>query len=232
MLPAGEVRVAPSILASDFGNLAMAAGEVATATDWLHVDVMDGHFVPNITIGPPVVASLRRHSGAFFDCHLMISEPERYLEAFKQAGASSTTIHVEVGGTAELIAQMRKLSLGVGLACNPDTPFEAVEPFLDKIDLLLAMTVFPGFGGQSFMPEVLAKIERARREIDRRALPVAIEVDGGIGVDTAAQTARAGARVFVAGSAVFGDVRPWEAVERLHAAAAGAAAAGVLERRG
>lgn len=219
MLPTGEIRVAPSILASDFGNLAAAAGAVATATDWLHVDVMDGHFVPNISIGPPVVASLRRHSGAFFDCHLMISEPQRYLEAFRHAGATSVTVHVEVGGTAELIAQMRELSLGVGLACNPDTPFGAVEPYLDRIDMLLAMTVFPGFGGQSFMPEVLPKIEAARREVDRRGLSVAIEVDGGIDVEAASLAARAGARVFVAGSAVFGDPRPWEAVERIRAAA-------------
>ncbi|MCU1493753.1 MAG: ribulose-phosphate 3-epimerase [Acidimicrobiaceae bacterium] len=217
----------PSILAADFGTLALDAGEVAMATDWLHVDIMDGHFVPNISIGPPVVASLRRHSGAFFDCHLMISEPQRYLEAFRRAGASSATVHVEVGGTAKLIEQMRSLSLGVGLACNPDTPFEAVEPFLDRIDLLLVMTVFPGFGGQTFMTEVVPKISAARQAVDRLGLSVAIEVDGGIDMETIGLAADAGARLFVAGSAIFGDERPWEAVERLRALAVGA-----LDRRG
>jgi ribulose-phosphate 3-epimerase len=225
VLPEGEVRVAPSILAADFGNLAAAAREVASSTDWLHLDVMDGHFVPNITIGPPVVSSLRRHSGAFFDCHLMISEPQRYLEAFRRAGASLTTVHVEVGGTRALIGQMRALDLRVGLACNPDTPFEAVEPFLEQIDLLLVMSVFPGFGGQEFMPEVLPKIAAARRAIERGGLSAVIEVDGGIDVGTAELAAEAGARVFVAGSAVFGDERPWQVVERLaRAARAGAAA--------
>ncbi len=216
-----EVTIAPSILAADFGNLASAAGEVASATSWLHVDVMDGHFVPNISIGPPVVASLRRHSGAFFDCHLMISEPLRYLEPFARAGASSVTVHVEVGRTGELLDAARALSLGVGLACNPDTPFEAVEPYLDRIDLLLVMTVFPGFGGQSLMAEVLPKVAEARAAIDRGRLDVALEVDGGIDESTAALVVDAGARVLVAGSAVFRDARPWEAVRRLQMAAQG-----------
>jgi ribulose-phosphate 3-epimerase len=231
-----EVEVAPSILAADFGNLATAAGEVASVTPWLHVDVMDGHFVPNISIGPPVVASLRRHSGAFFDCHLMISEPLRYVEAFARAGASSVTVHVEVGRTAEVIAAARALGVGVGLACNPDTAFDEVEPFLGDIDLLLVMTVFPGFGGQSFMAEVLPKVEAARAAIDRRSLDVALEVDGGIDEDTAALATRAGARVLVAGSAVFGDPRPWDAVQRIRTAAQAAlpasssGASGVAER--
>jgi ribulose-phosphate 3-epimerase len=218
MLPNGEIRIAPSLLSADFGSLAQAVGEVATATSWLHVDVMDGHFVPNLTIGPPVVASLRRHSGAFFDCHLMVTNPGDHLEAFRTAGANLATIHVEIGGTAELISQMRRLGLRVGLALNPDTPLEAAEPFLASIDLLLIMTVFPGFGGQSFMSEVVPKIVDAKRLIDDRGLPVSIEVDGGIDEKTAVIVAEAGARIFVSGHAIFSDQRPWEAVERIRSA--------------
>ena len=222
MLPTGEIRIAPSLLSADFGSLAQAVGEVATATSWLHLDVMDGHFVPNLTIGPPVVASLRRHSGAFFDCHLMMTNPGDHLDAFRRAGANLATVHIEIGGTEELIAQMRRLGLRVGLALNPDTPFSSVERYLGSIDLLLIMTVFPGFGGQSFMPEVVPKIAEARKVIDERGLPVSIEVDGGIDEKTAVIVAEAGARVFVSGHAIFSDPRPWEAVERIRSAVIGA----------
>ncbi len=212
------LRIAPSVLSADFGGLAEAVGEIAGEADWLHVDVMDGHFVPNLTIGPPVVASLRRHSGLYFDCHLMMTEPGRYLEAFRKAGADGCTVHVEVGGTDVLIDQARSLGLRVGVAANPDTPFEAFEPFLDRVDVVLCMTVVPGFGGQAFMDEVLPKIARARAELDRLGLEAEIEVDGGIDETTAPLVVEAGARVLVAGSAVFGDEHPWDAVRRIREA--------------
>lgn len=217
--PPGEIRIAPSILAADFGDLGRAVEEIDAETDWLHVDVMDGHFVPNVSMGPPVVASLRRYSSRFFDCHLMMSEPGRYLDAFQKAGANGCTVHVEIGGTASLIEDARALGLRVGLAANPDTPFAAVAPFLGDIDLLLLMTVFPGFGGQSFISAVLEKIELARREVEINELAIDIEVDGGIDVTSASRAVRAGANVLVAGSAIFAQPDPLKAAGALRAAA-------------
>lgn len=214
--------IAPSILSADFAELAAEVDRVAPETDLLHVDVMDGHFVPNLTIGPPVVAALHRHCrGVYLDCHLMITEPARYLEAFRDAGAAGCSVHVELGGTGALIDQARQLEMDVGMAVNPDTPFEDFADHLGAVDLVLLMTVFPGFGGQEFMAEVLPKIERTAKEIRNQGYRAVIEVDGGIDVDSAPRCAAAGARVFVAGSAIFGQPDPRAAAAAIREAVGG-----------
>ncbi|HZQ29295.1 MAG TPA: ribulose-phosphate 3-epimerase [Acidimicrobiales bacterium] len=221
-----DVKIAPSILSADFAALAQAIDAVGPEADILHVDVMDGHFVPNLTIGPPVVKSLRGHTGLYLDCHLMMTNPGDYLEAFQKAGANGCSVHVEIGSTGALVDQMRDLGLDVGLAVNPDTPYEAYARWLDRIDLLLLMTVFPGFGGQKFMADVMPKVAHTRAVVDERGLNVAIQVDGGIDVHTAPVAAAAGASVFVAGNAIFGDAGgdPRAAAARIRAAASEAAA--------
>jgi ribulose-phosphate 3-epimerase len=196
---------------------------VRADADLLHVDVMDWHFVPNLTIGPPVVGAIRKHTDAYLDCHLMMTNPGQYLDDFAKAGANHCSVHVEVEGTAELIDTMRGLGLDVGLAINPETPFEACEPWLDQIDLLLVMSVHPGFGGQHFMPEAVPKVARAYEIARKKQLRLSIEVDGGIDTDTVRQVAEAGADTFVAGSAIFGHEDPAAATRQLRAAAEAAA---------
>jgi ribulose-phosphate 3-epimerase len=197
------VRIAPSLLAADLARLADEVRRVEEAgADWIHVDVMDGHFVPNLTIGPPVVRALRRTANVPLDVHLMIEEPARYAEAFVKAGADSCTFHVEVTRDARPVIDLyRKLGARVGLSLNPDTPIETVRPYLDSLDLLLVMSVNPGFGGQSFREEAIGKLRRVREEWGWGG---DLSVDGGVGLDTLPRAAEAGANVFVAGTAIFG----------------------------
>lgn len=208
----GALRIAPSMLAANFGKLAAEARALGEAgADWLHVDVMDGHFVPNLSIGPAVVAALREATHLPLDVHLMIEAPERWVPEFARAGADRIGVHVEAlaeSGANSLrrcLAQIRGLGKRACAVLNPATPAEAVESALGELDQVLVMSVNPGFGGQGFMPEVLPKLRRLRQWIDARAPGVALEVDGGIGPATIADAARAGADVFVAGTAILGS---------------------------
>ena len=214
------VKLAPSILSADFARLGAEVDRVAAEADLLHVDVMDGHFVPNLTIGPPVVASLRAHTDLFLDCHLMVDNPGVLLADFARAGANRCIVHVELGDPRPLFAQLRDLGVGVGLVLNPETHVNAVLPHLSEIDLLLFMTVHPGWGGQAFIPEVLDKVAVARAAIDDGGHAVEIEIDGGINVDTAPRAAAAGADILVAGSAVFRAADPAAAARAIRAAGA------------
>jgi ribulose-phosphate 3-epimerase len=214
------VRVVPSILSADFGRLRDQVGEVLDAgARIIHVDVMDGHFVPNLTIGPPVVKSLRKRTDLHLDCHLMVDNPGELLEDFADAGADGCTVHIELGDPRPLFAAMRELGLRVGLTHNPETPVEAVLPYVEEIDVLLFMSVHPGFGGQAFIPSVLDKLTAARRVVDAGGLPVELEIDGGINRETAPRAAAAGADILVAGSAIFHADDPAAAARQIREAA-------------
>jgi ribulose-phosphate 3-epimerase len=214
------MKLAPSILSADFARLGEEVDQIRDVAQLLHVDVMDGHFVPNLTIGPPVVESLRKHTDLFLDCHLMVDNPGVLLADFADAGADRCIVHVELGDPRPLFDALRARHVGVGLVLNPPTPVDTVMPYLDQIDLLLVMSVNPGWGGQSFIPEVLDKVAIARKEIDARGLPCEIEIDGGINVETAGAAAASGVDILVAGSAVFRAPDPAAAGRAILAAAA------------
>lgn len=219
-------QISPSILSADFARLADDVALISGTADWVHVDVMDNHFVPNLTLGLPVVEALLKHSALPLDCHLMIEDPDRWAPQYAEAGAGSVTIHAEAAkAPIRTLRTIRAAGARAGLAVNPATPVDGLEDLLGEIDMLLLMTVEPGFGGQRFLDVVLPKVRRARELIKGRGLPVWLQVDGGVSAETIERCAEAGADVFVAGSAVYGADDPAEAVRRLRSQAEAAATA-------
>lgn len=211
------VKIAPSILSADFTRLGEQVRAVEEGgAEVLHIDVMDGHFVPNITLGPLIVKSLRPHSQMFFDVHLMIEEPERYIEDFAQAGANHITVHLEATKHIHRVIQLIKgMGVSAGIALNPATPLDGLKYILEDLDMVLLMTVNPGFGGQKFIPAVLPKIEVLRSHLDKMQSSCKIEVDGGVQSSTISAVVRAGAEILVAGSAVFAQPDPAQALQDL-----------------
>ncbi len=214
-----NIKIAPSLLAADFGRLESEIKRVEEHVDWLHLDVMDGHFVPNISFGIPVIESIRGVTDLYFDCHVMTTNPDTYLEEFAGAGVNLLSMHIETipdpTGPGE---RVKEAGLDFGLVINPITPFEGMAPFVELCDLVVVMSVEPGFGGQSFIPEVLPKVEAAREWVENRGLTADIQVDGGITAGNARLVADAGANVLVAGSAVFGAEDPPSAVMEIRRA--------------
>jgi ribulose-phosphate 3-epimerase len=220
-LPLSPPIVAPSILSADFARLPEAIALVDPARDWVHCDVMDNHFVPNLTFGPLLVAAARRLTLAFLDVHLMIERPETLVARFCEAGASSITVHLEALHHPAVLDAIRGCGARVGLALKPGTGLAGAEAHLGSVDLLLVMTVEPGFGGQAFMPEILAKVRAAREWRERHGAGYVIEVDGGIGPETARLARAAGADVFVAGNAIYGQPDPAAALKALRTSVQG-----------
>ena len=200
-----KIKIAPSILAGDFSRLGDEAVKVEKAgADMLHFDVMDGHFVPNLTLGPQAAHDIRKRTSLFIDCHLMLDNPEDFIERFAEAGADNITFHVEVvNDVKKTIHQVKDIGANCGLSLKPDTPIEAVFPYLKDIDMLLVMSVYPGFGGQSFIPDAVPRIRAVRKEATRLKSTLDIEVDGGINLETAPLVIEAGANVLVAGTAIY-----------------------------